>query len=125
MRSNAAPSETITSKYDLDKLVNREEFNPKYGTQYEGQMMLAQDVDTELPMSDRSLPSLYIKHGKGVQVWPDGGEYDGYWYNNKINGKGKFIYANGDTYEGDFEDGKAHGKGIYIQRSGEIYEGEW
>ena len=28
------------------------------------------------------------KKGWGMQVWPDGGKYEGEWHENKANGKG-------------------------------------
>ena len=56
----------------------------------------------------------YVRHGCGVQTWPNGGEYDGFWYNDKIYGQGKFAYPNGDTYDGNFVDGKAQGYGVYV-----------
>ena len=43
-----------------------------------------------------------IRQGEGVQVFPDGSMYEGYWVNNKANGKGRLIHANGDVYEGQF-----------------------
>lgn len=41
-----------------------------------------------------------MKHGHGVQKWPDGSKYDGQWLEGKANGFGKFYYPNGDYYEG-------------------------
>ncbi len=39
-----------------------------------------------------------VKEGHGLQVWPDGAQYEGNWLNNQANGKGKFSYSNGDVY---------------------------
>ena len=43
------------------------------------------------------------RHGRGIQVWPNGEKYIGYWKNNHPYGKGKLFHINGDIYEGDFE----------------------
>lgn len=32
------------------------------------------------------------KDGKGVQLWPDGSKYKGYWRENKANGRGRLIH---------------------------------
>lgn len=56
---------------------------------------------------------VWVKHGKGVQTWPDGGEYDGNWHEGKMQGFGKFVHANQDVYEGEFVADKANGKGKY------------
>lgn len=66
-----------------------------------------------------------IKNGWGVQVWPDGGKYEGEWHNNKANGKGKFWHADGDVYEGNWKDEKANGYGLYEHADGAKYLGEW
>ena len=41
-----------------------------------------------------------MRHGPGVQIWPDGAKYEGEWRQNKANGTGKFWHADGDVYEG-------------------------
>ena len=53
----------------------------------------------------------HIRQGKGIQIWPDGSMYEGYWADNKANGKGRLIHADGDVYDGQWKDDKAHGKG--------------
>ena len=40
------------------------------------------------------------RHGFGIQVWPDGAKYEGYWRDNVANGKGKFYHIDGDVYNG-------------------------
>lgn len=59
-----------------------------------------------------------MRHGPGVQVWPDNAKYEGEWRENKANGRGKFWHADGDIYEGEWEDDKANGFGIYIHVNG-------
>lgn len=41
-----------------------------------------------------------IRHGYGVQVWPDGGKYEGYWQDGVAHGRGKFYHIDGDVYDG-------------------------
>jgi hypothetical protein len=53
-----------------------------------------------------------IKEGRGIEIWPDGSIYEGWWKDDKPNGKGREIKANGDIYDGNWKDDKAHGFGI-------------
>ena len=41
-----------------------------------------------------------IRQGKGMQIWPDGSIYEGYWRDDKANGRGRLIHADGDVYSG-------------------------
>jgi hypothetical protein len=66
-----------------------------------------------------------MKHGYGVQVWPDGARYEGYWRFNKACGKGKFWHVDGDVFEGEWNDDKANGYGVYVHMNGARYEGYW
>ena len=50
------------------------------------------------------------RHFRGIQIWPDGSKYEGYWKSDMANGKGRLIHADGDVYEGDWVNDKAHGK---------------
>lgn len=54
-----------------------------------------------------------IRHGKGVQTWPDGSKYIGDWYQDSAHGKGKLIHGDGDVYEGYWKNDKADGYGVY------------
>ena len=71
------------------------------------------------------LVSTQTRQGKGIQVWPDGSMYEGYWMDNKANGKGRLIHADGDVYDGSWKDDKAHGYGIYSHLDGARYMGNW
>ena len=64
-----------------------------------------------------------MRHGFGVQVWPDGARYEGFWKNNKAHGKGTFWHVYGDRYEGEWKRDKAHGVGKYTHSNGATYEG--
>ena len=66
-----------------------------------------------------------VRQGKGVQIWPDGSLYEGWWRDNKANGKGRLVHADGDIYDGFWKDDKAHGFGIYSHLDGARYEGFW
>jgi hypothetical protein len=66
-----------------------------------------------------------VKHGRGIQIWPDGAKYIGYWKEGKASGKGKLYHADGDIYEGNWSDDKPNGYGIYTHADGTRYEGEW
>lgn len=66
-----------------------------------------------------------IREGKGVQIWPDGSIYEGWWRENKAHGRGRIIHANGDIYEGDWMEDRAHGYGVYMNSGGARYEGKW
>jgi len=50
-----------------------------------------------------------MRDGIGVQIWPDGSVYEGYWKNDKAHGVGRLIHADKDIYEGDWINDKAHG----------------
>jgi len=70
-------------------------------------------------------PNRNERHGFGMQIWPDGTKYVGYWKNDKIEGEGRMINNEGDTYIGNWKDNMAHGAGEYIDSSGMTYDGEW
>jgi len=65
------------------------------------------------------------KHGRGIQIWPDGSYYKGYWENNKAEGKGEFIHSTGDIYIGNWHNNKRYGKGVYQSKIGLQYNGYW
>jgi hypothetical protein len=66
-----------------------------------------------------------LRSGRGIQIWPDGSKYEGYWNNDMANGKGRLIHADGDVYEGDWVNDKAHGYGVYTHMDGAMYTGQW
>ena len=66
-----------------------------------------------------------VRHGRGIQIWPDGARYSGYWINDKACGKGKLVHSDGDIYMGEWSNDKPNGYGIYIHSDGTKYEGYW
>ena len=84
-------------------------FENENRTKYEGEWIKGQEV----------------KYGKGIQVWPDGAIYEGWWENDKANGYGRLIHADGDYYEGNWKNDKAEGFGTYVHQDGGKYEGMW
>ena len=66
-----------------------------------------------------------IRMGRGVQRWPDGSRYEGYWREGQAWGPGRLIHANGDCYEGIWREGQACGQGIYVHADGSRYIGEF
>lgn len=66
-----------------------------------------------------------IRHGFGIQVWPDGAKYKGQWVENRAQGKGTFWHADGDLFEGEFKDDKSNGYGVYTCADKTKYEGMW
>ncbi len=66
-----------------------------------------------------------LRHGQGIQLWPDGSKYEGYWKDDMANGRGRLIHADGDVYEGDWRNDKAEGEGTYTHMDGAQYVGQW
>ena len=50
-----------------------------------------------------------MRHGVGLQVWPDGMEYEGYWVSDSASYRGRLIMPNGDSYDGEWLSDKANG----------------
>ena len=65
------------------------------------------------------------KEGFGVQIWPNGSLYIGFFSRGERNYQGRLIFQNGDFYEGDWINGVANGYGKYHHEDGTIYEGEF
>ena len=46
-----------------------------------------------------------LRDGRGIQIWPNGSRYDGFWKDGMAHGPGRLVHALGDVYEGEwFED---------------------
>ena len=108
----------------MSKLESFDYHNPPPAGEYQG------DVNEEKLVANGfeyngQLDQLRKKNGRGVQLWPDGSLYFGYWSNDKANGRGRRIYPNGEIYEGEWKEDKRHGKGKLIYEDGSTYEGDW
>ena len=53
----------------------------------------------------------WIRQGFGVQTWPDGSVYEGYFFNNLRHGKGRLVYSSLDVYNGDWHEDIPNGEG--------------
>jgi hypothetical protein len=98
----------INAELDNDKTIVRGPYELENGSVYQGMWSLDG-----------------LRHGKGMQIWPDGACYEGYWKNDMAYGKGRLIHADGDVYEGEWLNDKAHGKGTYVHMDGARYTGDW
>ena len=99
-------------------LVYMDELVYQNGSVYRGQL---KPIEGQ-PESDEMLG---VRHGYGVQVWPDGAKYRGYWQDNRAHGQGCFWHADGDKFEGEFKNDKSNGEGTYTCQDGTIYQGMW
>ncbi len=66
-----------------------------------------------------------VKHGKGLEINPNGNRYVGYYMNGMPEGVGVFTWRNGENYEGEWRNGMKHGSGMWRGTKGESYVGEW
>lgn len=64
------------------------------------------------------------RHGRGIQVWPDGTRYDGEWLADCAHGRGCFRFGRGDEYIGEWRQNAANGLGVY-RREGIVYMGQF
>ena len=72
----------------------KQDFEVGEGAIYSGQLIEVKDPEYE--------EAVFLKHGYGVQMWPDGAKYEGDWRNGMAEGQGTFYHANGDVYTGEF-----------------------
>ncbi len=63
--------------------------------------------------------------GKGVEICPNGSNFNGDFKNGKKNGYGVLKFKNGDEYAGEWKDNKKDGKGRYTWKNRGSYYGEW
>lgn len=59
---------------DSQMVEYKQDYEVGEGASYTGQMLKSIDTTNNGGL-------IYIKHGKGVQIWPDGATYDGDWVN--------------------------------------------
>ena len=46
------------------------------------------------------------RHGFGMQIFPNGCFFVGFWKNNKANGLGRLVLKDGSFYEGNYDNNK-------------------
>ena len=63
-------------------------------------------------------------HGRGLFKCKEG-EYQGEFYEHRMQGFGKFKYSSGGAYVGEFVAGKRDGRGVFAYSEDCIYEGEF
>ncbi|OSM01533.1 hypothetical protein MAIT1_05318 [Magnetofaba australis IT-1] len=66
-----------------------------------------------------------LRHGYGMQVWPDGARYQGAFEHGERTGNGVFVWPSGSRFEGGFLNGKRHGPGVFVWPNGSRYVGEY
>ncbi len=76
----------------------KEEIVFEDGTVYRGQI---KSVHESPGRSISMILRNTIRHGYGMQVWPDGAKYEGYWRDNVAEGRGMFYHVDGDIYDGN------------------------
>ena len=69
--------------------------------------------------------SSIIKDGFGIQIWPVGSKFIGYFKDSKSNGLGHFTDDENNHLLGNFIDDQIDGFGIYSNNNGTSYEGNW
>ena len=60
-----------------------------------------------------------MRHGWGVEIWPNGNRYEGDYDKDRMHGKGKMVTGAG-TYEGAYKDGFKHGTGVMLFKNGQV-----
>ena len=65
------------------------------------------------------------KHGKGIEIWPNGYIYKGEFKNSEWSGQGILTFPNGATYEGEWANGFMNGKGTFTWSDGKQKTGVW
>lgn len=53
------------------------------------------------------------KQGYGIQVWPNGAIYEGWWHENLPSVYGMMIFSDGDVFAGEWESGEMNGLGVF------------
>jgi len=65
------------------------------------------------------------RHGRGLEIWPDGGQYEGFFAKDKANGFGRMVYKSGDVFLIQWKDNLPVGKiGTFLYRDGSQYQGQ-
>ena len=62
-----------------------------------------------------------VKHGKGLEICPNGNVFVGYYMNGKPEGVGVFTWQNGEVYEGEWRNGMKHGSYVAWNKRRVLY----
>lgn len=66
-----------------------------------------------------------VPHGRGRYVSPAREEYEGEFFQGKLQGRGSMSDAQGNRYSGGWFENRRHGQGIERLASGDTYEGQF
>lgn len=66
-----------------------------------------------------------MKDGYGIQVWPNGAIFEGYWSEGRPSVLGLMVFSDGDSYAGEWKEGKMNGLGIFVSTKEFQYEGQF
>lgn len=66
-----------------------------------------------------------LKDGYGIQIWPNGAIFEGYWLDGRPNILGLMVFSDGDSYAGEWKEGKMNGLGIFVSTKDFKYEGHF
>jgi len=64
-------------------------------------------------------------HGVGIQLFPNGDIYRGYFSLNKRSSSGEYRWSQQSTYEGEWENGLEHGQGVLSSASTVVHRGHF
>jgi hypothetical protein len=53
-----------------------------------------------------------LRHGYGTLQYPDGGKYEGNWFNGKQHGKGSLQFADKKEFSGQWSNGVYIGSNV-------------
>jgi hypothetical protein len=129
-KSNSKATENLIPDYSNSVVLGVEERYGKFVYPEEKDDKIKVKLKSSVLLENKTVYTGYWndndqKHGKGVQIWPDGSKYEGYWKWDKANGYGRLIHADGDVYEGDWAEDRATGYGTYTHTNGAKYQGQW
>ena len=74
------------------------------GSQYKGPIKF---------MTNHNNEYVWVQHGYGKQVWPNGNQYQGYYVHGVREGQGRLAHSNGDVYVGMFKNDMPNENGVY------------
>lgn len=77
-----------------------------------------------------------LRHGYGIQIYPDKSRYAGVWHFDKQHGDGHLVFADGSEYKGNLNNGQFDGYGKFTwpkmtddpnlqDQVGHCYIGSW